>query len=56
MGKPMALNLLKKGFAVTVHSRSRGPVTSWWRPAPPPLRRPPTWRPLLIIVTMLPTG
>lgn len=26
MGKPMALNLLKKGFPVTVHSRSRGPV------------------------------
>lgn len=26
MGKPMALNLLKNGFAVVVHSRSRGPV------------------------------
>ena len=26
MGKPMALNLLKKGFSVVVHSRSRGPV------------------------------
>ena len=26
MGKPMALNLLKTGFAVVVHSRSRGPV------------------------------
>lgn len=26
MGKPMALNLLKKGFPLTVHSRSRGPV------------------------------
>jgi 2-hydroxy-3-oxopropionate reductase len=26
MGKPMALNLLKKGFPVIVHSRSRGPV------------------------------
>jgi 2-hydroxy-3-oxopropionate reductase len=26
MGKPMALNLLKKGFAVVAHSRSRGPV------------------------------
>ena len=26
MGKPMALNLLKMGFAVVVHSRSRGPV------------------------------
>ena len=26
MGKPMARNLLKKGFSVIVHSRSRGPV------------------------------
>jgi len=26
MGKPMARNLLKNGFAVIVHSRSRGPV------------------------------
>ena len=26
MGKPMVLNLLKKGFAVTAHSRSQGPV------------------------------
>ncbi|MDP3718148.1 MAG: NAD(P)-dependent oxidoreductase [Acidobacteriota bacterium] len=26
MGKPMALNLLKKGFPIIVHSRSRGPV------------------------------
>ena len=26
MGKPMAMNLVKKGFALTVHSRSRGPV------------------------------
>ena len=26
MGRPMALNLLKKGFALVVHSRSRGPV------------------------------
>jgi len=26
MGKPMALNLLKKGFALTVHSRSQAPV------------------------------
>ena len=26
MGKPMALNLLKAGFVVAVHSRSRGPV------------------------------
>ena len=26
MGKPMALNLIKKGFSVVVHSRSRGPV------------------------------
>ncbi|MGH7360120.1 MAG: 2-hydroxy-3-oxopropionate reductase [Candidatus Methylomirabilales bacterium] len=26
MGKPMAKNLLKAGYALTVHSRSRGPV------------------------------
>ncbi len=26
MGKPMALNLLKAGFALVVHSRSQGPV------------------------------
>lgn len=26
MGKPMALNLLKAGFPVVAHSRSRGPV------------------------------
>jgi 2-hydroxy-3-oxopropionate reductase len=26
MGRPMALNLLKKGFQLTVHSRSRAPV------------------------------
>jgi 2-hydroxy-3-oxopropionate reductase len=26
MGKPMALNLLKRGFPLVVHSRSRGPV------------------------------
>jgi 2-hydroxy-3-oxopropionate reductase len=26
MGRPMALNLLKRGFAVIAHSRSRGPV------------------------------
>jgi 2-hydroxy-3-oxopropionate reductase len=26
MGRPMALNLLKKGFPLVVHSRSRGPV------------------------------
>ena len=26
MGRPMALNLLKKGFPVIAHSRSRGPV------------------------------
>ena len=26
MGKPMARNLLEAGFAITVHSRGRGPV------------------------------
>lgn len=28
MGRPMALNVLKKGFPLTVHSRSRGPVAA----------------------------
>ncbi|HET7034320.1 MAG TPA: NAD(P)-binding domain-containing protein, partial [Thermomicrobiaceae bacterium] len=26
MGRPMALNLLKAGYQLVVHSRSRGPV------------------------------
>ena len=26
MGRPMALNLIKAGFTLVVHSRSRGPV------------------------------
>jgi 2-hydroxy-3-oxopropionate reductase len=28
MGKPMALNLVKKGFTLTVHSRSQAPVST----------------------------
>ena len=28
MGKPMARNLLKRGYALVVHSRSRAPVNS----------------------------
>ena len=28
MGKPMAANLLKKGFPLVVHSRSPAPVTA----------------------------
>ncbi len=36
MGRPMAKNLLKAGYPLVVHSRSRGPCTSWWAPAPRP--------------------
>ncbi len=28
MGRPMALNLIKAGYTLVVHSRSRGPVES----------------------------
>jgi 2-hydroxy-3-oxopropionate reductase len=57
MGKPMALNLLKKGFPVVAHSRSRGPVdeavaagaTAAGSPAE-------VARQASIIITMLPDG
>lgn len=57
MGKPMALNLLKKGFPVLAHSRSRGPVddvvaagaTAAGSPAE-------VARSASIIITMLPDG
>ena len=57
MGKPMALNLLKKGFPVIAHSRSRGPVdeavaagaTAAGSPAE-------VARSASIIITMLPDG
>ena len=57
MGKPMARNLLKQGFSVVAHSRSRGPVeelkkdgaTSAGSPAE-------VARSAKIIITMLPDG
>ena len=57
MGKPMALNLLKKGFPVVAHSRSRGPVdeaiaagaTAAGSPAE-------VARSASVIITMLPDG
>ena len=57
MGKPMALNLLKKGFAVVAHSRSRGPVdevvAAGGRAASSPAE---VARSAKQIVTMLPDG
>ncbi|HET9705155.1 MAG TPA: NAD(P)-dependent oxidoreductase [Vicinamibacterales bacterium] len=57
MGKPMALNLLKKGFPVIAHSRSRGPVdeavaagaTAAGSPAE-------VARSASVVITMLPDG
>jgi 2-hydroxy-3-oxopropionate reductase len=57
MGKPMARNLLKKGYSVIAHSRSRGPVgelvkegaTAGGSPAE-------VARTARIIITMLPDG
>jgi 2-hydroxy-3-oxopropionate reductase len=57
MGKPMALNLLKKGFSVVAHSRSRGPVdeivAAGGRAASSPAE---VARAAKQIVTMLPDG
>jgi 2-hydroxy-3-oxopropionate reductase len=57
MGKPMALNLLKKGFHVVAHSRSRGPVdeivAAGGRAASSPAE---VARAAKQIVTMLPDG
>jgi 2-hydroxy-3-oxopropionate reductase len=57
MGKPMALNLLKKGFPVVAHSRSRGPVdevvAAGGRAASSPAE---VARAAKQIVTMLPDG
>ena len=57
MGKPMALNLLKKGFPLVVHSRSRGPVSelvaAGARAAGSPAE---VARAVTKIVTMLPDG
>jgi 2-hydroxy-3-oxopropionate reductase len=57
MGKPMALNLLKKGFPVIAHSRSRGPVdevvAAGATSAPSPAE---VARAAQHIITMLPDG
>jgi len=57
MGKPMALNLLKKGFRLVVNSRSRGPVdelvTAGATAAASPAD---VARAATVIVTMLPDG
>ena len=57
MGKPMARNLLKKGFSVIVHSRSRGPVDELSRDGATPATSPANVARLAkYIVTMLPDG
>ena len=57
MGKPMALNLLKKGFAVVVHSRSRGPVEALVAQGATEAESPAAVaHAASIIVTMLPDG
>jgi len=57
MGKPMARNLLKKGFAVIAHSRSKGPVnelvTDGATAAGSPAE---VARAAKLIITMLPDG
>jgi len=57
MGKPMALNLLKKGFPVIVHSRSRGPVDELVAAGATAAASPAEIaRAASLIVTMLPDG
>jgi 2-hydroxy-3-oxopropionate reductase len=57
MGKPMARNLLKKGFSVIVHSRSRGPVDELSKEGATPATSPANVARLAkYIVTMLPDG
>ncbi|NDB21947.1 MAG: hypothetical protein EB020_13865 [Proteobacteria bacterium] len=41
MGRPMALNMLKAGFPLTVANRSQGVVAEWM---PASRLRPPSWR------------
>ena len=55
MGRPMALNLLKKGFPLVVHSRSRGPVDELVAAGAQPAHSPAeVARAARHIVTMLP--
>ena len=57
MGKPMALNLLKKGFPVVAHSRSRGPVDEAVAAGATAADSPAeVARSASVIITMLPDG
>ena len=57
MGRPMARNLLKRGFTLVVHSRSRGRSTRSWRPARTAAASPAeVARQATRIITMLPDG
>jgi 2-hydroxy-3-oxopropionate reductase len=57
MGKPMARNLLKKGFPVVVHSRSRGPVQEIVKEGATAAGSPAEIaRAAKIVITMLPDG
>lgn len=57
MGKPMARNLLKKGFAVVAHSRSRGPVDELVTEGATAAASPAdVARAARVIITMLPDG
>lgn len=57
MGKPMARNLLKKGFPVLVHSRSRGPVDELVKDGATAAHSPAeVARGAKCIITMLPDG
>jgi 2-hydroxy-3-oxopropionate reductase len=57
MGKPMARNLLKKGYAVIAHSRSRGPVDEVVKDGATAAGSPAdVARNATVIITMLPDG
>jgi 2-hydroxy-3-oxopropionate reductase len=57
MGKPMARNLLKKGFAVIAHSRSQGPVGELVKEGATAAGSPAeVARSARVIITMLPDG
>jgi len=57
MGKPMARNLLRKGFSVIAHSRSRGPVDELSQAGASAATSPAeVARNSKVIVTMLPDG
>lgn len=55
MGKPMARNLMKKGYALTVHNRSRGAVDELAREGARPATSPAdAARDASIVITMVP--